>query len=311
MRAWQFTGVGAPLRQVETDEPVPGPDDIVIDTGAVGLCHSDIGFMDGTITELLGEVPIVLGHEIVGTVSAVGARVRDFAAGDRVGIPATTDGPGTAMNGGYAEKVKVPAHLPVRLPDGLSFEDAAPATCSGRTAYRAVHTAGRIESGMNVGIIGFGGLGYFGLQIAKAAGATVFVAELHEARWPLAYDLGAEACAQDIRDFESAGLDLIIDFAGASGTLDSAIGAVRQGGRIVEVGLGAETGSVSIPNITMKEVTIVGSSNGTKNEASAILQLVAEGSVRPRVERITFEAIPTGLQRLERGGTDGRLVVVF
>jgi propanol-preferring alcohol dehydrogenase len=311
MKAWQFTSVEEPLQLVDSSDPEPGPDEIVLTTGAVGLCHSDIGFMDGTITALLGHVPIVLGHEVVGTVSAVGSDVADFAIGDRVGIPATTDGPGTAMNGGYAEKVKVPAHLPIKLPDGLSFRDAAPATCSGRTAYRAVHTAGQIEAGMKVGIIGFGGLGYFGVQIAKAAGATVFVAELNESRWALATQLGVQACSKDLRDFESEQLDVIIDFAGADGTLSSAIDAIRHSGRIVEVGLGVETSSVSIPNITMKEVRIVGASNGTKAEAEAILALIADGSVRPNTEEIAFAAIPDGLQRLERGATDARLIAVF
>ncbi len=219
--------------------------------------------------------------------------------------------PGTAMNGGYAQKVKVPAGLPVKLPRGLSFRDAAPATCSGRTAYRAVHTAGRVKSGMNVGIIGFGGLGYFGAQIAVAAGAAVFVAELNESRWALATELGVTACSKDLRDFETEELDVIIDFAGADGTLNSAIDAIRHSGRIVEVGLGVESSSVSIPNITMKEVRIVGASNGTKDEAEAILALIADGSVRPKTEEIAFQAIPDSLHRLERGETDARLIAVF
>lgn len=311
MRAWQFNAVGEPLEQVELEDPTPGPDEIVVDVAASGLCHSDIGFVDGTITSLLGHIPIVLGHEIVGTVSSVGNAVSEFAPGDRVGIPATTDAPGTAMNGGYAEKVLVPARLPVVLPDGLSFVDAAPATCSGRTAYRAVQTAGQVTSGMNVGIIGFGGLGYFGVQIAKAAGATVYVAELNETSWGRARSLGVDGCTRDLREFESKGLDLIIDFAGADGTLASAVDAIRQNGRVVEVGLGTEISTVSIQNITMKEVQIVGASNGTKAEATAILELIAQGSVRPLVEEITFEEIPAGLRRLELGRADGRLVAVF
>lgn len=311
MRAWHFNAVNEPLQQVELEDPTPGPDDIVIDVAAAGLCHSDIGFMDGTITSLLGHIPIVLGHEIVGTVSSVGSAVTEFAPGDRVGIPATVDAPGTAMNGGYAEKVLVPARLPVMLPDGLSFSDAAPATCSGRTAYRAVRTAGRVESGMKVGIIGFGGLGYFGVQIAMAAGATVYVAEINESTWDKAKSLGVRGCSKDIREFESKELDLIIDFAGADGTLASAVDAIRHSGRIVEVGLATEISTVSIVNITMKEVRIVGASNGTKEEASAILDLIAQGAVRPLVEQITFEDIPSGLHRLEQGNADGRLVAVF
>lgn len=311
MKAWQFNGVGKPLKEVELDDPAPGSDDIVIDVAAAGLCHSDIGFTDGTITSLLGHIPIVLGHEIVGTVSAVGSDVSEFTVGDRVGIPATTDAPGTATNGGYAEKVLVASRLPVQLPQGLAFVDAAPATCSGRTAFRAVSTAGQVGSGMKVGIIGFGGLGYFGVQIAKAAGATVYVAEINETVWDNARALGVAGCARDIRDFESEQLDVIIDFAGADGTLASAIDAIRHGGRIVEVGLATESSMVSIQKITMKEVHIVGASNGTKGEASAILDLIAQGAVSPLIERIDFSGIPAGLERLERGQAHGRLVAVF
>lgn len=311
MKAWQLTGVDEPFVAVELDDPIPEPNEIVIEVGASGLCHSDIGFMDGTITSLLGHLPIVLGHEIVGAVRAVGSDVGMFSPGDRVGIPATTDGPGTAMNGGYAELVVVPERLPVKVPDGLSFVEAAPATCSGRTAYRAVHTAGQVENGMKVGVIGFGGLGYFGVQIARAAGAEVFVSELNESTWDLARSVGATDCASDIRAFESEELDLIVDFAGADGTLASAVDAVRHGGRIVEVGLAVSTSHVSIQNITMKEVHIVGASNGTKDEASAILELVASGAVKPRIEVIAFEDIPSGLDRLKAGTNKGRLVVEF
>jgi propanol-preferring alcohol dehydrogenase len=164
---------------------------------------------------------------------------------------------------------------------------------------------------MKVGIIGFGGLGYFGVQIAIAAGATVFVAEITESTWDKARSLGVQGCSTDLRDFESKGLDLIIDFAGAEGTLASAVDAIRHSGRIVEVGLATEMSTVSTVNITMKEVRIVGASNGTKAEASAILALIAEGAVRPLVEQITFMDIPAGLKRLEEGKADGRLVAVF
>lgn len=93
MRAWQFVQIGRALELVDLPEPVPGERDVIVEVQASGLCHSDVGFMDGTITSLLGKRPIVLGHEIVGTVSAVGSGVELFRQGDRVAVPATTDGP--------------------------------------------------------------------------------------------------------------------------------------------------------------------------------------------------------------------------
>jgi propanol-preferring alcohol dehydrogenase len=158
----------------------------VIDGKAAGLCHSDVSFVDGTITSLLGSIPIVLGHEIAGVVSAVGSNVTAFEVGQRVGVPATTEGPGTATNGGFAEKVLVEDRLVVHVPDGASFEQAAPATDAARTAYRAVETFGKVTEGTKVGIIGFGtlgSLGTLGSQIAKAVGAKICVAEVNKQAW--------------------------------------------------------------------------------------------------------------------------------
>ena len=103
MRAWQFIEINQPLKLVDLPDPVAGEGELVIDVKATGLCHSDVSFMDGTITSLLGHLPIVLGHEIGGVVSSVGRGVTEFKVGQRVGIPATVQSPGTACNGGFAE----------------------------------------------------------------------------------------------------------------------------------------------------------------------------------------------------------------
>lgn len=262
MKAWQFTTVGAPLEEVALPDPVPGSGDLVVDVKAAGLCHSDVGFIDGTLTPLLGHLPIVLGHEIAGVVSAVGADVANHALGDRVGIPAVTYGPGTAMNGGFAEKVRVPAELVVRIPDAVGFDQAAPATDAGRTAYRAIHTAGLVRPGQNVGIIGFGGLGSLGAQIALAAEANVSVAEVNAGAQEAARGLGASGVGADIRDFEDWDLDVIIDFAGFGTTTASAIDAVRAGGRVVQIGLAVEMATISTQKMVLKDLTYVGASNG-------------------------------------------------
>ncbi|WP_432055311.1 alcohol dehydrogenase catalytic domain-containing protein [Streptomyces sp. bgisy022] len=100
MRAWQFNEVNEPFTLVECEDPKPGADEIVIDVKASGLCHSDVSFVDGTLTPILGYRPIILGHETAGVVSAVGADVSGFAVGDRVGIPAVTEGPGPRSTAG-------------------------------------------------------------------------------------------------------------------------------------------------------------------------------------------------------------------
>jgi propanol-preferring alcohol dehydrogenase len=311
MKAWQFTGVDEPLQLVDLPAPAPEADEIVVDVKAAGLCHSDVSFVDGTITSLLGSIPIVLGHETAGVVSAVGDDVHDFAVGDRVGIPATTEGPGTAVNGGFAEQVVVRAALVVHLPDGVGFDQAAPAMDAARTAYRAVETTGHVTAGDTVGIIGFGGLGSLGAQIAMAVGATVYVAEVNEAAWPAAKELGVAGVSADIRDFENAGLDVIIDFAGFGTTTASAIDAIRHGGRVVQIGLARETATISMQKITMKEISLVGASNGEKSEAEAVLDLFADGRLSSRLVPITFEEIPEYLDRLAKGEVAGRAVALL
>lgn len=311
MKAWQFTEVGSPLTLIERDNLVPASDEIVIDVKASGLCHSDVGFLDGTLTPLLGFTPIILGHETVGIVAAAGADVSAFSVGDRVGIPATTDGPGTAVDGGFATQVAVKAELVVPVPDTVDFSQAAPAMDAARTAYRAVVTFGHVEAGQRVGIIGFGGLGSLGAQIAKALGATVYVAEVNEGVWDEVRKLDVAGVSADMRDFSDADLDVIIDFAGFGTTTASAVDAVRRGGRIVQIGLAREMATISMQQITMKEITLVGASNGEKSEAADVLELMASGKIASRIVPITFDQIPEYLDKLTRGEVSGRAVAVL
>lgn len=311
MLAWQFLGVGQPLKRANLPNPSPREGEVVLDIKASGLCHSDVGFMDGTITSLLGHVPIVLGHEIAGVVTEIGSGVRDLEVGNRVGIPAIVQSPGTARDGGFAEKVAVAADQCVLLPDSVPFEQAAPAMDAARTAYRGVVTNGQLKAGMKVGIIGFGGLGFYAVQIAKALEATVYVAEINKESWPTALELGATDVADDIRAFAEHELDVIVDFAGFGTTTASAIEAVRHGGRVVQVGLGKEMATISCQQVTMKEVTLVGSSNGEKEEAIAVLAMMADQKIKSNILQITFDQIPESLAKLEHGGVRGRFVALF
>ncbi|MET9152199.1 zinc-binding dehydrogenase [Streptomyces griseoflavus] len=311
MRAWQFNEVNEPFTLVEREDPKPGADEIVVDVKASGLCHSDVSFVDGTLTPLLGHKPIILGHETAGVVSAVGQDVSEFTVGDRVGIPAVTEGPGTAVDGGFAEKVLVKADLVVRVPDEVDFAQAAPAMDAARTAYRALVTFGRIEAGQNVGIIGFGGLGSLGAQIAKEVGATVYVAEVNEKVWDTVNELGVGGVSKDIRDFADQGLDVIVDFAGFGTTTASAVDAVKHGGRIVQIGLAREEATLSMQQVILKEITIVGASNGEKAEAEEVLRLMAGGNIASNVVPITFEQIPEYVDKLAKGEVAGRAVAIL
>lgn len=311
MIAWQFVGVGLPLVRVSLPDPTAQEGEVVVDVKASGLCHSDVGFMDGTITSLLGYLPIVLGHEIAGVVSQVGAGVDTLKVGQRVGIPAIVQSPGTARDGGFAEKVAVAADQCVLLPDAVRFEEAAPAMDAARTAYRAISTNGLVSSGMKVGIIGFGGLGAYAVQIAIALGATVFVAEINNESWSAAKELGAKGVAESITAFSDQEMDVIVDFAGFGTTTASAIEAIRPRGRVVQVGLGKELATISAQLVTMKEITYVGSSNGEQAEAIAVLEMIADQKIKSNIIPISFGQIPESLEKLEHGGVRGRFVAII
>ncbi|MBR7832529.1 zinc-binding dehydrogenase [Actinospica durhamensis] len=311
MRAWQFTEVGAPLTLNEVPSPTPAADELVVHVRAAGLCHSDVGFLDGTLTPLLPFRPITLGHEIAGVVSAVGSAVTRFQIGQKVVIPAAIEGPGTSKNGGFADEVAVLERLVVALPDGVAFDQAAAATDAGLTSYHAVSVQGNITAGTRVGIIGLGGLGSLGSQAALALGATLFVAEKNELLHDYARSLGAAKVAGDITDFAGEGLDVVIDFAGFGTTTDGAIHTLRRGGRIVQVGLGRARAEIDLQALTLNEIELVGSQAGTKEDCEAVLGLVAEGKLSSRITEIGFEQIGEGIGRLERGEVVGRLVATF
>lgn len=311
MQAWQFVDVGTPLTKNDVSDPHPEAAEIIIQVKAAGLCHSDVGYLDGTLTPLLLFRPITLGHEIAGVVADVGANVTRFAIGDKVVVPAQIEGPGTSKNGGFAPLVAVLERLVIPLPDGVPWEQAAAATDAGLTSYHAALTQGHVTAGMKVGVIGFGGLGSLGAQAALAVGADVFVAELNEKAHAFAREVGVQHVAKEITEFTDEQLDVIIDYAGFGTTTAGAIEAIKPGGRIVQVGLGVSEGVIPLQTLTLKQVELVGSVTGTMDDCAAVLELVAEGKAASRITTISFDEIADGIERLKKGEVIGRLVAMF
>ncbi|ROO86790.1 propanol-preferring alcohol dehydrogenase [Actinocorallia herbida] len=311
MKAWYFHEVGKPLTLEEIPDPVPGPGEVVIRTRAAGLCHSDIGYMDGTLASLLGPLPIVLGHETAGVVAELGAGVTGFRVGDRVAINADVDGPGTLIDGGFAEKVLARARELVRIPDGVDFDQAATATDAGRTSYHAVRTIGRVTGGTRVGLIGLGGLGMLGAAIAVSAGAEVHAAEINEDVHDRARAIGVRKIVKDVAELADDDLEVIIDFAGFGTTTAGAIDAVRRKGRVVQVGLARETATISVQNLVLKEVQLLGSVTGSNADVAGVLAMIADGTISAEVTPVPFTEIPAGFDRLIRGQAHGRLVAHF
>ena len=113
VKAWQLTAANEPLRRIDREDPQPGPGQVVVVVRAAGICHSDVGFLDGTLTGMLPKLPMVLGHEVAGVVSEIGPEVSGVEAGDRVVILGPQQhAPGWSADGGFADKVLAPRIRP-------------------------------------------------------------------------------------------------------------------------------------------------------------------------------------------------------
>ncbi len=314
MKAWHFTGTHQPFVQVEVETPTAGPGQILIETKAAGLCHSDVGIMEDEKWLDIMELPAIPGHEIAGVVAAVGDDATGYAVGDRVCVwPIGTAGKsyGYSRGGGWGEYVVADVEDVLPSPDGVSFELAAAATDAGMTSYGAVVEAGKLQKGEKIGIIGFGGLGQIGARVAYLSGAEVYVAEVNEKVWDAAYAAGATKVVKDVTELSDLGLSLIVDFAGFGTTTAGAIEAVGYEGRVVQIGMGKLESMINTYPLIMKHVTLVGNTGGSRDAIAQVLKFMASGDLTPTIEKTDFDGIAEGIDRLERGEVRGRLVAMY
>lgn len=310
MQAWLFTGVHEPLQRIERDLPEPGAGEVLVRVQGSGLCHSDVGRMDGTLTPYMPKKPpIVLGHEIAGEVVTIGSEVTAYAIGDRVVASGTLEFcPGRDADGGYATHCLLPASCLIPLPASVDYVQGAAATDAGQTSYHALMGAGELRAGQRVGIVGLGGLGMTASRIAVLVGAEVHAAEPRREAWDAASDQGVASVSADVLELAPLSLDLIVDFASFGTTTAGAIQAVRPGGLVVQVGLGRTVATISTMALIGKSVTLRGSGGGTPADTAAVLDLMHRGELTIAASTIGFDGIPDGLERLKRGGVVGRIV---
>lgn len=327
LKAWLFENVGEKMKLVELPNPKAKSGWVVINVEAAGMCHSDVGIVDGTITAALDHRPIVLGHEVAGTITEIGEGVSGFMVGDRVGVslreghdeddvglgagtangPRGGSAPGIHVNGGYAEKMLVRASRLIALPDNVSFEMGAVATDAITTAYSAVMTAGEVKAGSVVGIIGLGGLGMNGLRTASFAGAKVYGVDINEDLFEDAFKNGAAGCFKDVSELSSLKPSVIIDFAGFGTTTAEAIKAVAKYGRIVQVGLGKIESTINTNLLVTKKIQLVGSSGGTQEDLKRVYELITEGVYKPELTEVSFDKLDEVLDQFAQGKTRGRI----
>ena len=314
MKGWLFTGTDQPFQLGDIEPPVAGPGEAVLEVKAAGLCHSDVGTMhDPKWLALMNFLPIVMGHEVAGVVTAIGEGVTNVRVGDRVGVCPTNVGgaPGYRRHGGFTFQHVAPAVDLVRMPDGLSFEHAALGTDAGMTSYHAMVTQGAVQAGMKVGVIGLGGLGQIGARVAVVRGAEVHVAERNEAAWPMATEIGCVSVVRDASEWAGAGFDLVVDYAGFDITTRAAAKAVRRNGRVVLVGMGALEFTLDTMDIIRSQVQLFGSNGGTLSDVADVYEMLASGEVNPVVNVIGFDDIPAALDDLRHHRLTGRIVARY
>ncbi|KAG4425976.1 hypothetical protein IFR04_000920 [Cadophora malorum] len=316
MKAFQFHTIAKGLELKDVPIPKPGKDQLLVQVKAAGLCHTDCNVISGKDDMLFWQRPITLGHEIAGIVIELGPGVTEFMTGERVtcvtGVthPITihdvTTSAGIGYDGGYAEYVLFNTVKTLRIPDGVSFAQAAAATDALATAYHALSEA-RVAPNQKVGIIGLGGLGLSAVGIATFLGAKVYGVDIHTKTYMYALQSGATLCATSIAKFAGVQFDSVIDFAGVGVTTAAAAKAVKPGGRVILVGLGVKECKLSTYDFVALGVTLKGSAGASKKEVEEVLQLVAERKLSPILEEIAFKDIKKGLDRLEEGTALGRL----
>lgn len=312
MRALQYDAFGGPLVVRELPSPAPSTAGVVVRVGASGVCRSDWHGWQGHDPDI--SLPHVPGHELAGTVEAVGPEVRRFGVGDRVTVPfvcacgrcaqcADGDGqvcsaqtqPGFTHWGSFAEFVSLEAadvNL-VALPDAMSFATAASLGCRYATAFRAVVQQGRVRTGEWVAVHGCGGVGLSAVQIAVAFGAQVVAVDISDGALALAASFGAvtiDGRTTDgpaaVREVTGGGAHLSLDTLGSEATCVGSVLSLRPRGRHVQVGLlPPSQGRPAVPmeRVVANELELLGSHGLAAHAYPALLDLIGSGRLRPEL----------------------------
>jgi zinc-binding alcohol dehydrogenase/oxidoreductase len=322
MRAVRIHEDGGPEVLVVEDVPDPAPaaGEVLIALRAASLNHLDVWLRQGLPSV---PKPRILGADGAGTVAALGDGATGFEVGDRVLLnPGLDDGArivGEHMDGTHAELIAIPAEYVHPIPEGLSFEEAAAFPLVFATAYRMLSTRARLQEGEWVLVWGVGsGVGTAALAIAKALGGRVLATSMDDAKLEGALELGADAVVRTDADVlakvreltAGTGIDIVVEHIGEA-TWKSSLQVARTGGRIVVCG--ATSGPnppAQLHRIFWKQLSILGSTMGTREDFAAVLDLVATGRAKPVVDRVfPLDEVRAAHEHLESGAQLGKIVL--
>jgi propanol-preferring alcohol dehydrogenase len=331
MQAMLFDRPGQPLRLTELPVPQPGPNQILIKVAACGVCRTDLHIFDGELPN--PKLPLILGHEIVGHVAALGASVEGFAVGDRVGVPwlGSTDGTcfycrrgeenlcddprftGYQLDGGYAEYAVADARYAFKLPQPYSDAEAAPLLCAGLISFRALKLASEPLGGKlsRLGIYGFGAAAHIVAQVAKAQNCEVyaFTKPGDVVAQDFARSLGAVwAGGSDEMPPEKLGAAII--FAPVGALVPAALKAVRKGGVVVCGGIHMSDIPGFPYDLLWEERVLRSVANLTRADAREFLALAPQLGVKTSVTPMKLNQANEALTRLRQGELTGAAVLV-
>ncbi len=323
----------APLRLAEVPDPVPAPDELLIEVRTCGVCHTELDEIEGRTPP--PHLPVILGHQVVGRVAGMGEGVSDYRPGERVGVAWIFSADGTCdscrrgeenlceqfratgrdAHGGYAERMTVPAAFAHRIPETFDDAEAAPLLCAGAIGYRSLRLTG-LTDGQNLGLTGFGASAHLVLKMVRHRypNSRVFVFARAEAERAFARELGA-AWAGETADAAPERLHSIIDTTPAWAPIVEALKNLEPGGRLVINAIRKEDRDkdallgLDYPTHLWREKELKSVANVTRADVREFLQLAAEIPIRPEVQEYALEDANRALVELKTRHVRGAKVL--
>ena len=328
------------METIEVETPTVHENDILVQVKACGICQTDLKIFRGEIPPPIVTLPHILGHEVAGEVVKVGDKVTGIQQGDagilyiyiacrncewclsgHENLCSSLKRVGFELPGGYAQYVRIPSYAFCPFEKSFSFNEMAILPDAVATAYRSVTTLADVKMGQNILIVGAGGLGIHGVQIAKLCGARVLVADRKEKALQLAEQFGADVLIPSeknpldrVREItRGKGVDAVIEFVGLKETLAWSLPSLKKGGKLIVVGY-APGQPFPLDTMAMhyNEWEIKGARLSTKAELLQVIRLVEQEKIKPVISKtFPFEKANEALEALKMEDTTGRLVLTM
>jgi uncharacterized zinc-type alcohol dehydrogenase-like protein len=312
-------------------EPGPiKPNDVEVRISHCGVCHSDVHLIDNDWG--LSRYPFIPGHEIVGTVTAVGADVRDRKPGERVGIGWQADSCGicewcrqgdehlcpqaqptcVGRNGGYADAVRVNSRFAIPVPENLESEGVAPLLCGGVTVYSPLRNHGAGPAS-RVGVIGIGGLGHMGVQFAKAFGAEVTAFSTSKDKEPEARELGADNFVNTREAAEmrrvAGSFDLLLSTVSADQDWQAFLNSLRPKGTLCVLGVPPSPIAIQAFSLIGQQRSISGSPTGSPRDLHEMLRVASHHKIKAITERFPMAKANDAIANVKKSKVRYRAVL--